>query len=129
MTSHPPPGHRAAVLFRWTARGLSLCVLAVLVAVMVGERFNPLHLAPRELALGLCFPLGVVAALLVAWRWELAGGLAALGSLLLFYVLHLVFVAHWPRGWAFAAFASPALLFLLAWKLDQAAPTGTAPPG
>jgi hypothetical protein len=113
MKTDPTPNTpRAAVVARWTARLLSLAVIGVILAFMIGEGFNPLHFGARDLALCAFFPLGLVVGLALAWRWELAGGLIAVLSILGFYALHLILSGGFPRGWAFPTLAVPGLLFL-----------------
>jgi hypothetical protein len=99
---------------RWAARLLSLLSIGVLLLFIIGEGFNPLHLAPRELLLSLFFPIGVLLGMGLAWRWEALGGTLTIGSLLAFYAVHWLGSGQFPGGVFFALFASPGLLFLLA---------------
>jgi acyl-[acyl-carrier-protein]-phospholipid O-acyltransferase/long-chain-fatty-acid--[acyl-carrier-protein] ligase len=108
-SASPPPFGK---LLRWTARLLGLVSLGILLTFMIGEGFNPLRFAPRGWALCLCFPIGLMAGLLLAWRWELAGGLVAVLGTLGFYGLHFAFSGGLPRGGAFLALAAPAFLSL-----------------
>jgi hypothetical protein len=101
-------------LVRWAARLLSLLSIGVLLLFIIGEGFNPLHLAPRELLLSVFFPIGVVLGMGLAWRWEALGGALTMLSFVAFYGVHWLGVGHFPSGVFFALFASPGLLFLLA---------------
>lgn len=98
---------------RWAARILSLFSLSLLTLFMVGEHFNFFALEPRERLLAVFFPLGVIAGLLLAWRWEAVGGVLSLLCLASFYVVHWFGSGRFPTGWAFAALTVPGLLFLL----------------
>jgi hypothetical protein len=105
---------RTYSLARWTARLLSLLSIGVLLLFFIGEGFNPLHLAPRELLLSVFFPIGVLLGMGLAWRWEALGGALTLFSFAAFYGVHWLGSGHVPRGVFLALFASPGLLFLLA---------------
>ena len=124
---NPSAPHPLAKPLRWIARLLGLVSVGIMLTFMIGEGFNPLHFTPREWALCLCFPIGLLAGLLLAWRWELAGGLVAVLSLLTFYALHFAFSGGLPRGWAFLALAAPAFLSLAS-SLVNAAPGGSGGP-
>lgn len=101
-------------VLRWTARLTSLVSIAVVLMFAVADGFNPLNLTPREGMLFLCFPLGVMTGLVMAWKWEGLGGALALGALAGFYALHLAVAGQFPRGWALAVLTVPGLIFLLA---------------
>ncbi|THB67996.1 MAG: hypothetical protein D6E12_07425 [Desulfovibrio sp.] len=109
----------AAVIFRWSARILSLVVLALFVFMAMGDNIlaNPPSL--EELPLFLCFPVGMTAGLFLAWRWELLGALVAILCLALFYLLDFLVSGTMPQGPFFLLFTSPALLFILAWFLGR----------
>ncbi len=104
---------------RWTGRITCLATLGLLLLFVVGEGFNPGHLAPRDLLLAMFFPLGFALGLVLAWRWEGAGGIIALGSLGGFYAVHFGLHGVFPKGWAFGVFTLPALFFLLSWGLEK----------
>lgn len=82
---------------------------------MIGEGFNPAHMAPREMLLCLFFPIGVCVGMIVGWFREGLGGAITAVSLALFYAAH---YAQWgcpPGGWAFLLFSSGGLMFLPSW--------------
>ena len=102
------------LVLHWTARVLSLLSIGIILLFFIGEGFNPTRLTAGEWALMLCFPLSVMVGLLVAWRYEVVGGLIAVGGLLSFYLVHAMLAnGYLPRGWAYFVFASPGFLFLL----------------
>ncbi len=97
---------------RWTGRLTGLASVGILALFMIGEGFDPTRLRGTEALLHVFFPFGLILGLVLGWRRELLGGSIALLGLAGFYALHLVFSGRFPRGWAFAVLASPALVLL-----------------
>jgi hypothetical protein len=96
---------------RWTARVWSVVSVALVLAFILGEGFNPS--GPNEWLGVLFFPIGISVGLILAWWKEGLGGSITVGSLLAFYVVHLATAGTLPKGWAWLAFAAPGFLFLL----------------
>jgi len=113
---------RIAVL-RWTARIWSVATLLLVLGFIVGEGINP---APNEVLGLVFFPFGICAGMLVAWWREGLGGTITVGSLVLFYVIHLATVGTLPEGWGWVVFAAPGFLFLLSWFLSREASIAAA---
>lgn len=113
---------KLATALRWFARIGSLGSIGIVLAFAIGEGFNPASLKFKEALLFSCFPLSVLAGLLLAWRWPVGGGLLAIVGLLGFYALHWAFAGHFPAGFAFILIALPGWLFILSALL---APTAT----
>ena len=105
------PGSGWARALRWTARVWSFASIVLVVGFLVGEGFHPS--GANEWLGSLCFPLGVCAGMIVAWRRDRLGGMITVASLLLFYGIHLITADAFPRGWAWLAFAAPGFLFAL----------------
>ncbi len=106
--------HRKWVLgLRWTARVWSAASVALVLAFIVGEGFNPTKLNTWFGILFLLFPVGISVGMILAWWKEGLGGSITVGSLLAFYVVHHVNVGAFPKGWAYLVFAAPGFLFLL----------------
>lgn len=103
---------------RWAARAMSLGVALVLTLFLPGEQGHP---SMQDWLLIAFFPLGVVAGLAVAWRWELVGGLISLASLSVFIVLIASLRGLSSGLWIFAAFAVPGILFVMAGSSRRAA--------
>src|SRR5579864_6217521 len=97
---------------RWMARLGGVASVAIVLAFFVGEGFSPGSVTPAEWVLMAFFPVGVMAGLLVGWRWEVWGGALSVASLGAFYLVHWLQSATFPRGWAFLVFSFPGLLFL-----------------
>ena len=97
----------------WSARALSIVSAGLLLLFVVGEGFDPSGITLRQWAGLLFFPFGVLAGMGVGWWREGVGGAITVGSLLAFYVWHLLAGGWLPRGFGFVAFALPGFLFLL----------------
>jgi hypothetical protein len=102
-------------VIRWTARILSVVSICVVLLFMTGEGFNPVRIKPTEWILFLFFPFGISLGMILAWWREGIGGGITLGSLAMFYVVHLAISGRFPNGWAFLVFTIPGFLFLLSW--------------
>lgn len=103
------------IIVHWTARLLSVLPLAFVIIAIAHEGSNPIAIIRSTHGLFLFFPIGGLAGFLLAWRWELIGGMVSVGSLAMFYVLHYVQQGRVPAGANFLIFCSPAFLFLVAW--------------
>jgi hypothetical protein len=107
-----------ATILRWAARLGSLATLAFIAAFVFGGR-EPGVPSVNEMVALLCFPVGVVVGLLLAWRFELIGGVISLVSLALFYGWMYALSGRVPDGPYFALLSSPAVGFLLAALLTK----------
>jgi hypothetical protein len=119
MNETPSQAPLPVRVLRYAARALGALSIAILLFFFVAQtdlaRFAQVSLL--EWILLLCFPVGVVAGLSLAWRSEGQGAVLTLGSLLAFYIVHFIGRGHFPSGPYFALLASPALLFGLYWWL------------
>ena len=61
--------------------------------------------------------------MILAWWREGLGGSITVGSLLIFYAIHLATTGTLPKGWAWVAFAAPGFLFLVSWQRSRRART------
>ena len=102
-----------SVVILWSARVLSIVSVGFLALFVIGDAGRVSGLIATEVLGILLFPVGVVAGLLLSWKWELMGAYVSLVSLAAFYVYHGVLRGNSPEGIYFLAFTSPALLFLL----------------
>jgi len=127
MNSRATEHSRSVTVLRWLARILSILSATLLLLFLVGESdfTQPMRLTAREVILLIFFPLGIIVGMAMAWRWEAVGAAVTLGSLLLFYALNLVLGHRLPGGPWFPLFASPGVLFGLAWLLSR----GSGSPG
>ena len=102
---------------RWVARGMSVLVAGFVLVMFFGEA-GGLSVLFRNPAI-LWIPIPVVG-LMLAWRWELIGGMLALAWLPSFYAREWILSGGFPKGPWFAMMALPSLFFLLAWFLTPA---------
>ncbi len=84
----------------WTARLTGLLSIIVLVVFLLMEGFYPSELAGVEWLLFFFFPAGVAVGLVIGWLRPAPGGGVAIGSLLVFYVLHPMHGMSFPDGWS-----------------------------
>lgn len=97
----PVGDHWIVVVSRWTARTISLPPFVLVIVLTLGDGvLNPLAASLRENLFG-TVALTLLVGLVLAWKWEGAGGLLILAGLALFAVadhgtlLSIVF-APWP---------------------------------
>lgn len=112
--------HGAALGTRWAARLWSLATLAFVglffVASLLSEGFHP---RGAEFLLFLCYPVGLLVGLVIAWWNELVGGVAAVTSLVGFYAIHALVAGGLPGGPYFLLLAFPGVLFIVAALLGK----------
>ena len=102
-------------LIEMLARVGSIASITLLLMLFAGEGLHPSQVAPREWVGLFFFPFGVIVGMAIAWWKEGLGVAITLGSLLGLYLVYGFFMQYHVAGWAFIAFASPSILFLLHW--------------
>ena len=105
--------------FRWLARLMSLVTLGIVAMFLLAEPFKPSNVRPREWVGFICFPIGVMVGLIIAWWKEGVGAGISLGSLAAFYLVFGWLMGSNIHGPWFLIFASPAFFFLIAWLLSR----------
>jgi hypothetical protein len=113
-------GRVAMVLFRWSARLLSIASTALLLLFVFGEKFEVSKVTGRQWLAFVFFPLGIVVGFAVAWWKEGIGGGITLVSLLIFYLIFVQLGGNIARGAWFLVFALPGFLFLAAYAVTRA---------
>ena len=106
-----------AAACRWTARILGTLLVLGCVFIAIGEGMpNPLTVALPMQVMFLAFAL-IMIGILVAWRWELAGGATSLAG----WCVFVIGSAISPRGVAVMTvlLAVPALLYLASARLRR----------
>ncbi len=104
-------------LLRWIARIGSIVSAAILMAFIFGG--NERLPQQQEWLQLIFFPGGILLGMALGWKNELIGGVVTVLSLLAFYAMQLVNAGNLPSGPWFLIFASPGILFLIAWFADK----------
>jgi hypothetical protein len=113
-------GRLAMVLFRWSARLLSLASTGMLLLFVFGGR-ETLEFTARQSLAFVFFPVGIVVGFAVAWWKEGLGGGISVVSLLIFYLIFVFLLRGNPaRGVWFLVFAIPGFLFLAGYAISRA---------
>ena len=101
-------------VLRWIARLLSVATLAFILLFVVGEGGDWASVRAQDLVGLVFFPIGLMLGLVLAWRREMSGGLVAVGSIVLFYLVYgLAINQAIFQGWWFLVLSIPGWLFLL----------------
>ena len=100
--------------FRWLARLTSIVTLGIVAMFLLAEPFKPWNVRPREWVGFVCFPIGVMLGLIIAWWREGLGAAISLCSLAMFYLVYGWLMGSHVNSLAFLVFTSPAFLFLIA---------------
>lgn len=118
-------------MVRWSARGLGVLAVGMVLLFAAGEGVpNPLHQPPTVIVSLGCF-LGIVLGLIAAWRWEILGAAASLLCFAGFQVVELEINGRPAWNGTFLLVAAPGVLFLFAsaiggWKKQRSGPIGVA---
>ncbi len=103
---------QGVLLARWMARGFTVVLMVLVIALVIGEGMPNLLNRPGFEVLQLFAFAVVLAGLLIGFRWELLGGVAVLSGLVVFYLINLAAVGKVPGG-LFPWFFIAGLLFLV----------------
>ena len=103
----------------WIARIGSLLVIGFLLAFLFGEGLLSITI------LHLCFPLGVMIGLIVAWFLDGIGATITIVSITAFYLIHYQLSGSLPRGPFFLIAAAPSVFFLISKSMQQYIATET----
>ena len=104
-------------LLRWCARIGSIVSAVVLMAFIFGG--NERLPNQQEWLQLIFFPGGILLGMAWGWKNELLGGVVTAISLLTFYAMQMIQAGNFPSGPWFFVFASPGILFLIAWFAEK----------
>lgn len=118
-TSNDVP--RSAKIIRWIARIWSILVFAfALVRIFTPDPYATEPVPVEDWFLLSLWGVAILG-LLVAWRWELVGGILTIATLFFRELAWVVLKGPWFVNfliiWAFLV--PPAILFLIAWRLER----------
>ena len=114
--------YRAPTFVRWVARIWSIPAICFIAVILGGEILSPTAPPPVSVrdVIGLSlFPFGVFLGILLAWRWEMLGGIISVVSFFGFYAVLWLFDRRLPRGPFFALASVPGLLFFVSFLLGR----------
>jgi hypothetical protein len=119
--THENPASRPEKTLRWIARIWSILVFAIALLKILTP--DPYATEPvPALDWFLLSLLGVsILGLLIAWRWELVGGIVTISTMFLREIIWITLRGDWMISfllfWIFIV--PPAILFLAAWGLER----------
>lgn len=98
-----------ATVLRWIARVIGIVLVGLVLLLAIGEGVPSPFSHPFVITIGLLALTLVVSGILLAWRWELSGGIVSLAGWVLFIVAERI---NWQHSFFFVLLAVPSLLFL-----------------
>jgi hypothetical protein len=101
-----------SLIVRWMARGIAILIAAAFLVFLAGVHSGPMRSIDFRDWMGMALLIGAVAAMLLAWKWELPGAVISLFALAAFAV-----VIPMRSYDALIGPAVPGALFLIDWKL------------
>jgi len=113
---------RKLKIIRWVARFWTIpVVILALIAVLNPNPGVTGEEVPWLSSFFLIMYAIAVLGLVIGWRWELAGGLLTIITLVMRDTLYLIMLGNWVENLIFVwiPLIPPAVLFLLAWRMEK----------
>jgi len=106
---------------RWLARILGVLVVIFWILKILDPQSGDLQQVAPVDAFLLSLTGLALAGLLLAWRWELAGGIFTLVMRLIREIAWVILKGNWMIGFLilWVMIATPAILFLAAWRMER----------
>jgi len=106
---------------RWLARILGVLVVIFWILKILDPQSGDLQQVAPVDAFLLSLTGLALAGLLLAWRWELAGGIFTLVMLLIREIAWVILKGNWMIGFLilWVMIATPAILFVAAWRMER----------
>jgi hypothetical protein len=121
MSSTKNPARKLKII-RWIARIWTIpVVILALLAVLTSEQ-NTISDPEHWLSSFFLVMWGIaVLGLVIGWRWELAGGLITIVTLVMRDTLYIIMGGTWVENILFVwvPLIPPAVLFLIAWRMEK----------
>ncbi len=114
---------RSTRVIRWIARIWSLAVFAFAVVwVLIPDPYATEPVPAADLFLLSLWGVAILG-LLIAWRWELAGGVITIATMFIRELAWVILKGRWLAGFLifWVVLVPPAVLFILAWRLERRA--------
>jgi hypothetical protein len=114
---------RYVMIMRWIARIWSIPVFVFVLLILFIPDLNVTEPVPMvDWFLLILWGIAILG-LLIAWRWELTGGIITVTTMFIREIAWVILKGPWLVNflivWAFVL--PPALLFLIAWRLERKA--------
>lgn len=101
------------LVIRWIARLAGTSLFVLLAMIMIAERFGFFRAGLQASLTGICIILALCG-LLLAWRWEMKGGMLTTLSMIALYGIHFMRSGgRLPRGWVFPSLLMLGFLYML----------------
>jgi hypothetical protein len=106
---------------RWLARILGVLVVIFWILKILDPQSGDLQQVAPVDAFLLSLTGLALAGLLLAWRWELAGGIFTLVMLFIREIAWVILKGNWMIGFLilWVMIATPAILFVAAWRMER----------
>lgn len=125
MVSPENKDQKTTEILRWIARVWSLVILFFFLLILIGEIISS-HteeaMTLSDVGMLFLFPFATCVGLVLAWRWELLGGVISLTSIILFTaIMSIAGRFNTPSRFLIllAFIAVPGVLFIIIWSVSK----------
>ena len=121
MSSTKNPARKLKII-RWIARIWTIPVVILALVAVLTSKQNAISDPEHWLSSFFLVMWGIaVLGLVIGWRWELAGGLITIVTLVMRDTLYIIMGGTWVENILFVwvPLIPPAVLFLIAWRMEK----------
>jgi hypothetical protein len=97
---------------KWLGRILSVASIIMIASTYAYEDVETASMNFEEFSMLLCFPVGIISGMIIAWWWEGIGGGITIMSLIGFYIFSYIFFGVFPEGNEYIKYSSPGMFFI-----------------